>query len=52
MAVPTYVSQGKDLISFNAARIYGPILYPYLVRKKDLLLRNLQIAYYGHGKNN
>ena len=31
LAVPTYVSVGKDLISFNAHRMYGPILYPFLV---------------------
>ena len=31
IAVPTYVSFGKDLLTFNAHRIYGPITYPFLV---------------------
>ena len=29
IAVPTNVN-GKDRIEFNAARVYGPILYPFL----------------------
>jgi len=29
IAVPTNVN-GKDRIEFNAARVYGPVLYPFL----------------------
>ena len=31
MAVPTSVSAGKDTIMFNAHRVYGPVMYPFLV---------------------
>ena len=30
IGVPTYVN-GRDRIEFNAGRVYGPILYPYMV---------------------
>ena len=33
MAVPTSVNAGRDSIVHNAHRIYGPLMYPYLVRK-------------------
>ena len=31
LAVPTSVSTGRDWIAYNAHRIYGPLMYPYLV---------------------
>ena len=31
IGLPTSVSAGYDQIQFNAHRIYGPILYSYLV---------------------
>ena len=31
LGLPTSVSAGYDQIQFNAGRIYGPILYSYLV---------------------
>ena len=31
LGLPTSVSAGYDHIQFNAGRIYGPILYPFLV---------------------
>ena len=31
LAVPTSVSAGKDSIVHNAHRIYGPLMYPFLV---------------------
>ena len=34
IAVPTTVSLGKDIIMFNAHRIYGPVMYSYLVSSK------------------
>ena len=33
MAVPTSVSLGKDILAHNAHRIYGPLMYPFLVRQ-------------------
>ena len=30
IGVPTYVN-GRDRIEFNAGRVFGPILYPYMV---------------------
>ena len=37
IAVPTSVSLGADFIPYNAHRIYGPVLYPFLV---SLVSRN------------
>ena len=31
IAVPPSVSLGADFITYNAHRIYGPVLYPFLV---------------------
>ena len=31
IAVPTSVSRGTDTIAHNAHRIYGPLMYPYMV---------------------
>ena len=30
IGVPTMVSRGYDINAFNAARIYGPLMYPFL----------------------
>ena len=30
MGVPTMVSSGKDINAFNAHRMYGPVMYPFL----------------------
>ena len=30
MGVPTMVSRGSDINAFNAHRIYGPVMYPFL----------------------
>ena len=35
LGVPTSVSLNKDWITFNAHRIYGPLLYPFLVIKQQ-----------------
>ena len=32
MSVPSSVSLGKDILAHNAHRIYGPLMYPFLVR--------------------
>ena len=31
IAVPTSVSRGTDTIAHNVHRIYGPLMYPYMV---------------------
>ena len=38
IGLPTSVSAGYDHIQFNANRIYGPILYPFLVSKGHILV--------------
>ena len=30
IGVPTMVSRGSDVNAFNAHRIYGPVMYPFL----------------------
>ena len=30
IGVPTMVSRGADINAFNAHRIYGPVMYPFL----------------------
>ena len=30
IAVPTMVSKGQDLNVFNAHKMYGPVMYPFL----------------------
>ena len=46
IAVPTSVSLGADFIPYNAHRIYGPILYPFLV---SLVTRNNFLFYFFFG---
>jgi len=36
LSVPTYI-EGEDILMYNAARVYGPVMYPFLVSNWDYL---------------